>query len=98
MAIMLVAAVAVVAQSRGTPISVQASKAVTAPVIAEVPQMIGYDVIQNISEPRALISAQNIVSADTSARLRLSSTRAVRTGFTANLLNTRPAPVIVMLA
>ena len=56
------------------------------PVLATVPTMIGYDVIQNISnETRDLSIAQNTFDVDTSTARRLSPTRAV------NLLKPTPA-------
>lgn len=49
------------------------------PVIVRAPVMTGYDVIENISqESRDLSIAQDAFDVDTSARMRLSSTRAWR--------------------
>lgn len=98
--------VATVALARGTPtkqkaFTSNAAVEVVSPIVTTAPVMIGYDVIENIStQTRDQLIAHNTLNVDTSARSRLSSTRAWRSNASnaSRFAVNHQTPCIVLLA
>jgi hypothetical protein len=93
-----IAVVARAAPTKQKAFTSNAAVEMLSPTVASVPVMTGYDVIQNLTEPRDLSIAQNTFDVDTSAQMRLSSTRANRSERATSIGNARSSPEILMIA